>query len=136
MVMKQPKSKSVATHLQDDDCHAVIVDSLRVLIIPDEGGWFAQGLEIDYAAGGDSVEDVKQRFQQGLESTIHEHLRVFGNIDNLLNKQAPSEEWELYAKNKKQFALSMATFRTQNQGLDEDLHWPYPEILYLEQRVA
>jgi hypothetical protein len=68
-------------HLGDEnnaDVHAVLVGALRVVIIKDEDHWFAQRLEIDYATSGHDMDDVKDRFQQGLTATVHEHLRMYG----------------------------------------------------------
>lgn len=66
--------------------------NLHVIITHDDGSWFAQAAEIDYAAQGDSIEDVKSRFQQGLCSTIHEHLTVYGNLDQFL-QPPPADVW-------------------------------------------
>lgn len=67
--------------------------NLHVIITSDDGSFFAQAAEIDYAAQGDSLEDVKGRFQQGLCATIHEHLTVYGNIEHLVHP-APPEVWK------------------------------------------
>lgn len=77
--------------------HVVGVKALRVLLCKDGGGWFAQGLEIDYASCGDTLDEAKSNFEAGLTATIHEHLRVFGNVRSLL-KVAPQEAWDEYVK--------------------------------------
>ena len=69
--------------------HAVALLSLKVMITEEEGYWFAQCLEIDYATDGESAEDVTKRFEDGLEKAIDVHLKEFGNLDNLL-QPAPS----------------------------------------------
>ena len=79
-------------HGTTPDGNVVGVGNLRVLLRNADGYWFAQGLEIDYAAQGDSIADVQQRFENGLECTIREQLKVFGTIDKLL-VQAPGEVW-------------------------------------------
>lgn len=66
--------------------------NLHVRITCEDGHWFAQAYEIDYAACGSSLEDVKQRFQSGLATTVHEHLTLFGTIENLLTP-APIAVW-------------------------------------------
>ena len=65
------------------------IGNLRVLIVPDGKHWYAQGLEIDYGAQGDSIEDAQRNFERGLFSTIDLNLRINGNIDSLL-RFAPS----------------------------------------------
>jgi hypothetical protein len=72
--------------------HAVGLWNLHVLIVPDGRFWFAQGLEIDFAVQGDSVADAKKQFENGLEATIHHHIRIFGDIQKLLHV-APNEVW-------------------------------------------
>jgi hypothetical protein len=85
------KKSALAIHAADEDGehHAVVIWNLSVLIVPDEGFWFAQGLEINYGAQGNTPEDAQKRFQDGLAKTIHQHLKVHGNIEKLL-KFAPS----------------------------------------------
>lgn len=82
-----------ALHLKNDDGHFVGIGNLRVVIVQDGSSWFAQGLEIDYAAQGTSEEDVRKQFEDGLYCTIHEHLTVNGKITNFL-KPAPPEVWQ------------------------------------------
>jgi hypothetical protein len=81
-----------AFHDTTRDGNVVGVGNLRVLLRNADGYWFAQGLEIDYAAQGETIEDVQQRFEHGLECTIREHLKVFGTIERLL-VPAPGEVW-------------------------------------------
>jgi hypothetical protein len=76
-----------------DGADVVGIGNLRVMITNDDGSWFAQGLEIDYAAQGESLDDAKRRFEQGLAATITEHLRVYGTIERLL-QPAPREVWQ------------------------------------------
>jgi hypothetical protein len=91
---KKPTTTAVhATH-EDGEHHVVGIGNLRVLLIPDDSAWFAQGLEIDYAVQGETIEDAKEQFEVGLEATIQEHLRVYGNIDALL-QLAPAEAWKM-----------------------------------------
>jgi hypothetical protein len=89
--IKKTKSGAVAIQAShaDGQHHAVVIWNLSVLIVPDEKYWFAQGLEINYGAQGDTIEDAQKHFQDGLAKTIKQHLRVHGGIDKLL-KFAPS----------------------------------------------
>jgi hypothetical protein len=79
-----------AVHLEGSAAAAVAIWNLSVLIVPDEKFWFAQGLEINYGAQGNTVEEAQDNFQQGLLATIQQHLRVHGHIRKLL-RFAPSE---------------------------------------------
>ena len=54
------------------------------MLAKDGTSWVAQGIELDYAAAGTSMEDVKTRFQDGLCATIQEHLNRFGDLKNLI----------------------------------------------------
>ena len=84
------------------------LDSIKVLLMNDDGSWFAQGLEIDYAAEGTTELDVKKRFEFGLVRTLHAHLETKGTIDGLL-KVAPKEIWETYFSAAQQVRLACST---------------------------
>jgi hypothetical protein len=58
--------------------------TLRVLIHEHRREWFAEAIELDYAASGWSLEDAKRRFKKGLAATIALHLGRYGNVENLL----------------------------------------------------
>lgn len=90
---KKKKTKpthAMALHASIGDKHVVGIGNLRVVIVPDEEFWFAQGLEIDYAVQGNSEDDVKKKFEDGLEATIGQHLKIYGNIEKLLQTAPPS----------------------------------------------
>jgi hypothetical protein len=91
---KLPPAEAVHLEYKDGVHHIVGLGNIRVLLMPDGDGWFAQGLEIDYAAQGDTKEDAKKEFEDGLESMVQEHLRVHGHISKLLTV-APPEVWHL-----------------------------------------
>ena len=94
-------------HLQDGDCHAVLLGALRVLVCEEEPGlWSAQGVEIDFAASGTSVEDVQTRFEYGLSNTLRNHIEKFGGIDKLL-RFAPQNVWGDLVENAKHYNLNI-----------------------------
>jgi len=101
-VAKPKQPETVAMHASDAEgkLHGVGIWDLRVFIVPDGKFWFAQGLEIDLAAQGDSVEDAKKNFEDGLASSIDLHLRMYGNIEKLLNL-APAEIWQEARRDRK-----------------------------------
>jgi hypothetical protein len=84
------ESGTIAVHAKDGGNHLVGIGNLRVLIVPDGEFWYAQGLEIDYGAQGDTKEEAKINFQAGLYATIALQLTTNGNIDEIL-KFAPDE---------------------------------------------
>lgn len=137
---RRPKRKTVTVRKHDSGTTAIEIvhpdgavvagyDSLRVLITKDDGSWIAQGLEIDYAIDGDTIPEVKRRFQVGLAMTIESHLRVNGNIQELLTN-APKDVWDAYydAKNTlHRYAHSQVLMRG---GAQE--HLPFDQILFVE----
>lgn len=102
-------SKAEAVHLTDGDTHIVGIGDLRVIICKDGNGWFAQGLEIDYAAGGKTIAEVKKNFADGLEGTINLHLQMKGDIEHLL-KPAPPEVWKELHRTGRRFRYSQVSF--------------------------
>lgn len=64
------------------------------VILAQEGpdSWVAQAIQIDYAAGGSSLEDAKTRFEKGFKATLQEHLSSFGNLKHFV-VSAPAETW-------------------------------------------
>jgi hypothetical protein len=94
-------SKALAVHETDGETHLVGIGNLRVLVCKDGGAWFAQGLEIDYAANGRTLKEVKHNFEEGLAKTIDLHIKVYDNLDKFLDA-APRSAWkDLWQLNKK-----------------------------------
>jgi hypothetical protein len=79
-------------HRNNDGSHTVEISTLRVLLFRDGAHWIAQGLDLDYAASGETISDVKRRFSDGLCLTINEHLEKHENLDFLI-RPAPPEVW-------------------------------------------
>jgi len=105
-----------AYHAQNEGKHLVCVDALRVMIIKDGKSWFAQGLEIDYASAGSSVEEAKKNFGLGLKMTIGEHLQMYGHIENLL-QVAPQEAWNEYI-NSGALKMDYSTVQLHDLGIE------------------
>ncbi len=96
-------------HDMASETAVVTLLGLQVIIAPDGDQWVAQALEIDYAAAGDSKEDVKQRFQNGLTATIGEHFKRFGGIDELLTPPPPSYWRDLLKTGQMELFSSVST---------------------------
>ena len=84
-------------HETDDNGNQIVtVSGLRVVVTQDATGLFcAQGLEIDYAAAGDTVEAVRDNFMNGFCQTLLQHILVFGHCDALLVR-GPEEAWNMF----------------------------------------
>lgn len=138
--MKKLKKKDntgvspIAFHGKTKDGDSIVgMLNLRVVIVPDGQVWFAQGLDIDYAACGDSLEDVQEAFQQGLHATVGEHLKIYGNIEKLL-VPAPASVWtEMYQSQSegKKYRFFQVSF---HECLKNVL--PFHGIEYLQQEKA
>jgi len=96
--------KAHLVHLHGDDMDGVACAELRVVIKRDKEFWYAQGVEINYLAQGNSLEEVKQRFRLGLISTVRSHIERYGNLKNLL-KWADESVWknELHTAYRQEF---------------------------------
>jgi hypothetical protein len=68
------------------------IGNLRVIVVKRDNLWFARGLDINYAAQGVTLQEVKRNFERGLEKAIDLHLKEFGNIDRLLSP-TPPDAW-------------------------------------------
>jgi len=71
------------------EVHGVALQYIRVVIVPDGAAWFAQGIDIDYASQGATVEEAKTNFEKGLRATIDQHLRVYRHIRGILQLAPP-----------------------------------------------
>ena len=91
--------------------HAVGLGDLRVMILQDGDVWYAQGLEIDYLAQGSSQALAQKSFERGLELTVLEHLKLFGNIHKLL-KPAQPETWKEFFQHATSEQCKFSTFQT------------------------
>jgi hypothetical protein len=123
-------TEAKAFHLSDDESHCVGIGNLRVVITRDGKGWFAQGLEIDYAAGGPTLAKVKKNFERGLKGTINLHLQMYETIDKLL-KPAPTSVWKrtYWAGGHKHYAFSQISFHSDIPQLDRIVFYePTPEV--------
>ena len=101
--------------------------NIRVVIVPDEKFYFAQGLEIDYAAQGTTIAEVKKNFELGFQATLDLHLKVHGNVKGFL-QPAPPPVWQEFlpdAAAMKSGIFSVSEHAIEHSGL------PYDGIQYL-----
>lgn len=109
----------------DGSHHVVGLGNIRVVLLPEDGYWFAQGLEIDYAVQGSSLEDAKKQFEDGLMATIDEHLKVFGSIEKILCVAPPDVWHDVATKGSKLYRLNHASFHSAKQ-LTAQIDSPFP----------
>lgn len=83
-------SGASVSHDQDGDHHWVGIADLMVLLAKTKHGWVAQGVQIDYAAFGDSERDAVDSFVQGLSFSLQSHLERFNELKKML-QPAPTE---------------------------------------------
>ena len=126
-----------AIHFQAaDNVHGVAFHHIRVLLLEEQGGWVAQGLDLDYAAAGTGPEDVKRRFEEGLSATITAHLQEFGSIEGIL-KVAPQAAWSQWFSADKRYSYGQVSVHDlREEGLPEDFDFPFRGIAYMEHRLA
>lgn len=109
--------------------HAIAIKSMRVIIVEDGEQWFAQSLDIDYAASGSTLESVKANFEKGLSATIKAHLKSFGSIERIM--KAPNiSDWMSLIKDatSRQYDFSMGECHI----LEDELQLPFGQIQYIE----
>lgn len=84
-------------HSADGSRHAIVAQ-LRVLIAPSvDGGYYAQGLEIDYVSTGKTIEEVKNNFTRGLLLTVESYIRRNRSLMALFSKShTPPEAWQAW----------------------------------------
>lgn len=121
-----------AAHVNMDNKHVVMFNDLRVLISGDnKKGWFARGIEIDYFACGESLEDVQRNFAIGFEATVKEHLKRYGNIERFL-RWAPLEEIMNLLDSKKYIFANISKVYIEK---DEDFFIPFDNLCFLKQEL-
>jgi hypothetical protein len=128
-----------ALHVSDGETHLVALKSVRVLLTPDDDQWFAQGLEIDYASAGATIEEAKRNFEDGLSRTIREHLRMVGDIKKLLTP-APPEAWEEFLQAppnalRQSYSTVEAYEILSDENLGENV-FPFDQLLFIERKQA
>lgn len=67
-----------------DERGAGALFELKVVVVPDEDAFFAQGFDVDYFASGATREEAEENFRLGLEKMVAVHLKKFGNLDRLV----------------------------------------------------
>ena len=114
--------------------HAVVVNDLKVMLLKDGDNWFAQGLEIDYAAAGQTIEETKKNFEIGFANTIKEHLMMYGNIEKFL-QIASQEAWQEFLNappETQHMIVSTVQVHDLIEESDLDVKLPFSNILFIQ----
>lgn len=127
-----------AVHLtdQDETQHIVGIGNLSVLIVPDGKYWFAQGLEIDYGVQGDSLEEAKALFGQGLSMLIDQQLALYGNIEKILHFAPSKILLEATRKKSSIKFYSRVSIHEVSQAAEDNLPFAGIDFHYVEQQAA
>lgn len=98
--------------------------------VDDEHGevWYAQGLDVDFAASGKSLDDVQRRFSRGLHSTLVAHLNKYGNASRL--HRTPRSVWKRFFDDE-MYHVHLISVESFPDAQAED--FPYTELAYIEQ---
>lgn len=121
---------ATVTHVQtSDDQHAVLLSALHVMVENNGGTWFAQGVEIDYAAAGTSLADVQDRFARGLSRTIEANLKRHNSIERLV-KYAPTEVREAFRASAVKFELTQLSAFDLSDSLPGS--FPFNRLVFAE----
>jgi predicted RNase H-like HicB family nuclease len=124
----------IHAHDTDGVHHAVGMFNLDVLLIPEDKVWVAQGLAIDYVAQGESIEEAKKNFENGLERTIDLNLRMYGNIDGILIP-APGAVLQEATRNKASIKF-YSQVSMHEVGVRSQQALPFDGVSYLQMRKA
>jgi hypothetical protein len=115
-------------HMTDGERQAAAA-ALRVLVMPTDEGFFAQGLEIDYVATGRTEEEVREHFAKGFIETVHSYMRRKRDLAALFSKSTtPREYWALYYASAKQHTFKCAVRCDVAQYVPENS--PVPSEIY------
>lgn len=92
-------------------------DDLDVMITHDDYGFFAQGIQLNYVAQGETLEQVIQVFEYGLTRTIDQQVAQVGHVVLRPASTRVLSEWESFRKTAKVAKASMlraisVTFRS------------------------
>jgi hypothetical protein len=131
---KKKGAVTAAVHTHEGNTHVVSLSALRVMLLEDTNGWFAQGLEIDYAASGASLDEVKKNFEDGFCATMHEHLTMYGNIERFLTvaNKAAWDEFYHPPKNAVQQTFSCVQFHDLEAAKPfEGVQLPFDRLAFI-----
>jgi len=88
MPIEIPTMEFTATE-SEDGALGIKLNDLKVWIYRGTNHWVAQGLDIGYAASGETLEDVKKNFERGLFGTLAVNWKIHRNIEPVMRPAHP-----------------------------------------------
>lgn len=126
--MKKKAPHPCVAHVKNGSAQAVAAE-LHVLIVPGiDGGYVAQGIEIDYTASGASEDEVREHFAKGLCATIVSYLKRGRDLAGLFKASVPAEFRQAYFSNQIQPILRCA-IGVENTDVEIPESAPIPAFL-------
>lgn len=121
-------------HEKRSDSHRVAAQ-LRVLVTPSiDGGFVAQGLEVDYLATGATLDEVQQNFANGFLATVEAILRRGRDLTSLFKSSAPLEAWQQYIAGNRKHTLTCETILDIQDRLPQGA--PFASLAFCQPAAA
>lgn len=122
-------------HMEGDNGVHAVEAQLHVFIYPSvDGGFNAQGLEIDYLAHGETVEGVQQSFADGFLRTVEALLHRGRPLSALFKSKTPQEAWDSFMSSEEQHQLTCGTIVELRDKLPKSL--PYRNLAFFQPEPA
>ena len=114
--MEKKETTPFLEHEQRSSSHRVTAQ-LRVLVTPSvDGGFVAQGLEVDYLATGATLDEVQRNFANGFLATVEAILHRGRDLTSLFKARVPIEAWQQYiASNRKDTLICQTVLDIQDR---------------------
>lgn len=123
--------------ISDDGQHRIAIDGLRVWLFQEDGQWIAQGIDIDYAVSGETVERAREMFEFGLCLTLVENIRRYGSIERFVSKRVPKDIEDGWLRAIEQHRLhdDPVDFRVPKDELDapQEEYGVPPRVLFYQE---
>lgn len=106
-----------AVILQDSSCNAYVI----------------QGLEVDYAAQGSTIEEARKNFEYGLAASLFANQKMFNHVDNFLVAAPPDVWWDcLYKQRAATLKRSLSHTFHSALALNDVQSLPFENIEYFD----
>ncbi|MEH6420981.1 hypothetical protein [Pseudomonas sp. CGJS7] len=125
-------NKPVMAHVQVGDREAVAAELHVLLCEAADGGYLAQGIEIDYTATGATEEEAKDHFAKGFTRTVKAYLERNRALEGLFKSRTPAEYIAAYYEGTVRPELCCVV---THRRVEVPAHVPVPHVIaFLKQR--